>query len=399
MDDLISFFQNSKLFHNLSEEELQLLLPYARRAIYEKGAYVVREGDHGDEVFLIRSGTVEILKRDKEHPTEYQLALLHTEDWFGEMAVLGKQVRMTSAKAVEKTEVIVLHLQDLETLAEKSPAFSKLLINLAQKSTKRLETANQATLKSLKEEIRLTKTHDQMGRFIIYLFIFLTAFVYALKFFDQYTSFTTISQVVVSLFILSFGVFGIYLIKRSGFPPEFYGLTMKNWLKNTIEAILFSVPFLIGMIGLKWVLIKSVPEFSKLSVFEFGNPDQSFFVKTFDHLFRKPQNEGHVNTLLLFYILLVPVQEFIARGCLQSLLRNFFSSPHRVFLSIFTSNLLFGLFHGMKSFTFALCAFGFGLFWGWLYERQNSIVGPTVSHILIGIWGFGVLNYQSILIH
>lgn len=399
MSDLIPFFKKTKLFHNFSEEELRSLLPLTRHAVYEKEAFIVREDEKGDELFLIQSGSVEILKRDKEHQTDYQIATLREGDAFGEVAVLGTQRRMSSAKALEKTAIVILHLKDLKTLAEKSPIFSKLIENLTQKSIKRLESANQATIKTLKEEMRLTKAHDQMARFIIYLFIFLTAFVYALKFFEQYGSYSTVTQIIISLFIISFGIFGIVLIKYSHYPLEFYGLTMKNWKKNTFEAILFTLPLLFGMVVFKWMLIKTVPGFSKLSLFESHQPSHSFLYKAFDHLFGKPQKDMHIQALLIFYIALVPVQEFIARGCLQSAFRNFFSSPYRVFWSIFTSNLLFGLFHGMKSFTFAFSAFCFGLFWGWMYEHQKAIIGPIISHALIGIWAFGVLNYQSILVY
>jgi membrane protease YdiL (CAAX protease family) len=27
-----------------------------------------------------------------------------------------------------------------------------------------------------------------------------------------------------------------------------------------------------------------------------------------------------------------------------------------------------------------------GLFWGWMFARQRSIVGVTVSHIVVGLW-------------
>ena len=238
-----------------------------------------------------------------------------------------------------------------------------------------------------------------MSRFIIYLFILLTFFVYTLKFFEQYGSYSTISQLAASLFIIFFGIACILLVKRSHYSHEFYGLSFKNWQKNAVEAVLFTIPILIFMVGLKWFLIKTVPEFNKLSVFEFGNKSHTFLQTAFDHIFGKPQKLVNFHILLIFYILLVPVQEFIARGCMQGALRNFFTTPNRAFLAILTSNLLFGLFHGLKSFTFALCAFFLGIVWGWIYERQKTIIGPCVSHMLVGVWAFGVLNYQSILIY
>jgi CRP-like cAMP-binding protein len=398
-NELIHFLKQCELFQSLSEEELRLLLPLIRVASFDKDSFIVKEEEKGDDLFLIEKGSVEVLKKDKETETLYRLAILHPGEWFGEMAVLGTKTRITSARALENAEVVILNLKDLDVLIEKSPSFAKIVKNIARKAAKRLETANEIVVKSIKEELRVAKTHDQMSRFIIYLFIFLTFFVYTLKFFEEYGSYSPISQLMASLFILLFGISCILLVKRSHFPREFYGLSLKQWKKDAFEAALFTIPILIFMIGLKWFLIKTIPEFSKLSVFEFGNKSHTFLQKAFNHFFGKPQKQMNFYVLLSFYIVLVPVQEFIARGCLQSSLRNFFTTSNRVFLAILTSNLLFGLFHGLKSFTFALCAFFLGIFWGWIYERQRTIVGPCVSHILVGIWAFGVLNYQSILIY
>lgn len=194
--------------------------------------------------------------------------------------------------------------------------------------------------------------------------------------------------------VLCFAVSGTLFVKKSGYPLEFYGVTLKNWRKNAIEGILFTIPVLLFMVGLKWMLITTVSDLKKFSLFEFGDQPRSFF-----HFFQSSDQQQHFLMYLGLYIALVPLQEFIARGCLQSCLRNFFRSPNRAILAILTSNLLFGLFHGLKTFTFVACAFAMGIFWGWIYERQRSLVGPSISHALVGAWAFGVLNFQSILIY
>jgi membrane protease YdiL (CAAX protease family) len=40
----------------------------------------------------------------------------------------------------------------------------------------------------------------------------------------------------------------------------------------------------------------------------------------------------------------------------------------------------------------ALTAFVAGLFWGWLYARQRSLVGVSISHVLLGFWAFEVVD-------
>ena len=386
-DELTIFLKKCKLFQNLSPDELSLLLPLINRQTFEKNSSILHEGEQGDDLFLIKKGSVEILKTEKDTGADFQLTILYPEDSFGEMAILGTKTRLASAKALEKTEVMVLHLKDIEDLIKKTPSFFKILINAAKKGVYLLETANEMTVKSLKEELRLTKTHDHMSRFIIHLFILLTFFVYALKFFNQYEHpHAFFSYMIPSLLIIAIALSSILIVKQSGYPIEFYGVSFKNWKKNVFESTLFTIPILVIMIGLKWILIKTTPEFSHLSMFDLGTLSDA-------------QKESHFNFFLLFYVILVPVQEFIARGCLQSSLRNFFTGHHCAFLAILTSNLLFLMFHGFKSFSFAFTAFLLGIFWGWIYERQKTIVGPSISHILVGILGFGFLHYQSILIY
>jgi CRP-like cAMP-binding protein len=402
--DLVEFVKQSELFHGLSHEEIGLLLPLIRCATYAPRSFIVREDEKGDELFLIQSGSVEILKKDNEHDTPFRLNELQAGEWFGEMAVLGMKTRMTSARTLEETEVVIVHLRDLDRLVEKSPAFSKILKNIATKAAKRLEGANETIVKSMKQDLKVSKTHDHMGRFIVHLFILLTLFVYTLKFFELYGSHSKISQLAASAFIIIFALTCVLFVKFSRYPLEFYGLSMKNWQKNSIEAVVFTLPLLLAILAFKWILIQTVPEFEDLSLFQFGTKEKqpSFFQRTFNHFFAQPPpHDEAVNfhVILTFYIVLVPVQEFIARGCLQGSLRLFFTTSNRAFLAILTSNLLFGLFHTLKTFTFALAAFVFGIFWGWLYERQKTIVGPCISHALIGIWAFAVLNFQAILIY
>ena len=33
-----------------------------------------------------------------------------------------------------------------------------------------------------------------------------------------------------------------------------------------------------------------------------------------------------------------------------------------------------------------------GLLWGWLYSRERTLIGPTLSHVLLGLWIGRALN-------
>jgi CRP/FNR family cyclic AMP-dependent transcriptional regulator len=138
---------------------------------------------------------------------------------------------------------------------------------------------------------------------------------------------------------------------------------------------------------IKWVLIRSSAEFSGEPLFHFGANVR------FDG-----GNAALVAaTVSIAYALIVPLQELTARGALQSSLHMFLVGKHRNWLAILVSNVVFTACHLHLSTGFALMAFFPGLIWGALYARQRSLVGVSVSHILLGIWAFSVLGVNAVL--
>ena len=77
-----------------------------REVTLDDGEIIVKEGDYGDEMFLIRSGTVDIFHtRDG---VEHHAARLGKGDFFGEMSVLESLPRDASARAVGPTVLLAL---------------------------------------------------------------------------------------------------------------------------------------------------------------------------------------------------------------------------------------------------------------------------------------------------
>ena len=38
-----------------------------------------------------------------------------------------------------------------------------------------------------------------------------------------------------------------------------------------------------------------------------------------------------------------------------------------------------------------------GFFWGWLFSRQGSILGTSISHAMIGIYAFFIVGFDFII--
>lgn len=64
------------------------------------------EGDQSDEVFVIRSGFVEILKKSDEDDELIKIATCHVGEIIGEMGVIRNEPRSTSVRASGRVEVL-----------------------------------------------------------------------------------------------------------------------------------------------------------------------------------------------------------------------------------------------------------------------------------------------------
>jgi len=106
---------------------------------YNPGDIIFREGDVGNEMFIIQSGKVKIAKQLKDG-VEKTLVILGPGDFFGEMAVIDKDVRSANAVSLESSRLIALDEEVFEMHMQTNPKIvKKILKNL----TSRLREANQ----------------------------------------------------------------------------------------------------------------------------------------------------------------------------------------------------------------------------------------------------------------
>ncbi|MEM8628476.1 MAG: type II CAAX endopeptidase family protein [Chlamydiota bacterium] len=181
------------------------------------------------------------------------------------------------------------------------------------------------------------------------------------------------------IMLSAFSVAVILLIARSHYPLEFYGLTWKHGGRCALEGILYSIPAILFLTFCKWLFVRYSTLFA-------GMP-----------LFRVEVDVRRTLLWGIIYAFFTPLQEIIIRGTIQSSFRNFFRGKYRSGKAILVSNLVFQMVHAVRGFYLSLASFLLGLYWGLLFDRQKSIIGVSVSHFLLGLWGFFVLEFDTIL--
>ncbi len=376
------FLQQIELFSDLSTNELSSLLPYLQQKTVKKGDWIIREGETGRNLFIIKSGKAEIVKEEPEFNDFQVLAVLEPGDWVGEMAYLEKEPRSASIRATEEMEVLTLDLEKMENSPDKQNLYEKVVNRLTKRVSQRLRKTDDNLIIALREKLALVKSHSHVSRTIIHLFILIAFYFNVSKISYTYLNVLgNISGILVPIVIIVVASSVTWIIHSAGFPLSYYGLSLKNGWKEALEGFLYTIPLLIFMFFLQWALIAFVPSLQ----------GQSLFASY------KDVNLSTQLIIIAAYFPLVPVQELVIRGFLQTILRNFFLGPNRVFLAIITSNLIFELFHTMRGIWFAVLTFGMGIVWGYIYERQKTIIGVSVSHALAAAWGFFILNWGSVL--
>jgi len=106
--------------------------------LVDSGKVIFREGEEGDQMFIIQEGTVRISKNIDGK--EYTLAVLGKGDFFGEMALVTRIKRTATATAGDTVRYLAFNRDGFIGMIEKN---AKIALNIIDRLCRRLQQANQ----------------------------------------------------------------------------------------------------------------------------------------------------------------------------------------------------------------------------------------------------------------
>ncbi len=135
------------LFQHMTYKELLAILGIARGRQFEQGQPIIKEGESGDELFVLFRGKVDVLKNG------LTIAQLKPGGHFGEMGLVDQAPRSATVIAAESTSAISIDRDSLLKLMRRDSLLAvKLLWSFVQVLSERLRNTNEA-LADLRREL------------------------------------------------------------------------------------------------------------------------------------------------------------------------------------------------------------------------------------------------------
>jgi CRP-like cAMP-binding protein len=120
--DVAEFLRDVRLFQAFSDADRAALARALRERSLRKGQILLREGDQGDEMFLVRRGTI-VVSKAVTGPVEQVVARMGPGEFFGEMSLFQQAPRSATIQADATTDVqlLVLDRVSLEAMTQSNP--------------------------------------------------------------------------------------------------------------------------------------------------------------------------------------------------------------------------------------------------------------------------------------
>lgn len=142
-DNIARLLKNFSFFKTLKKHEVKYFVPFIRHKQFQKGDTIIEKGEPGKNLFVVLSGTVEVVGEN-----DVNIAFLGKEEILGEMSLISGEAAGATIKAVEPTRVIFLNSRNFRKLLRQFPALQMYFAGLLSKRLAKTNVARSADMES-----------------------------------------------------------------------------------------------------------------------------------------------------------------------------------------------------------------------------------------------------------
>ena len=155
-----SVFLNIPLFRDIPRAAMTEIVNGLPVRTFEAGTYLMHDGDAGDNFYVVRDGTLEILLAAGT-PDEMLLRLCGPGEYVGEMGlILPDGKRTATVRAKTRVQTWVMNHAEFNRMLERWPVIAYAMVNTL---SQRLDATNNASFRDLTEKNHaLQKAYDEL---------------------------------------------------------------------------------------------------------------------------------------------------------------------------------------------------------------------------------------------
>ena len=127
MNEIIKYLRKVPLFSNLKDKDLATIESLVKERKYARGEIILRQGEEGIGLFIIKKGKVKVSKTLASGKT-IDIAVHSDGEYFGELAMLDNKPRTATVTAIEDTEVYIMTYWEFKALLESKPEIALSLL-------------------------------------------------------------------------------------------------------------------------------------------------------------------------------------------------------------------------------------------------------------------------------
>ncbi|MEE9496146.1 MAG: cyclic nucleotide-binding and patatin-like phospholipase domain-containing protein [Desulfobacterales bacterium] len=158
--ELLDFLEKIPLFSTIPLVDLKKLAPFFEAVFAEKGDIIFSEGDPGDAMYIIKSGSVGVYVG--REGSEGFVSDLHRGDFFGEMSLITGRARMSTIKVILDAQFYRLQHHHFERLLKENPVIG---LNLSRHFAHRFAQSRNLSLNEpLPAFFAVIATHPKTGK-------------------------------------------------------------------------------------------------------------------------------------------------------------------------------------------------------------------------------------------
>jgi len=339
------------IYKNLNEAQLQKLTDIAQAKKIEDDTLILEKDQKNTLLYVLKTGEAHILDNDP-HTPQNNLAILGIGCTFG--AVSSFRCKKTIADVLIKKGSIV-DIINIDKIDKKSALYQILKENVTDEFVNEVQKINQGLLHKYSDEMKFS--------------LFLQVLLISLSLGMMFSSFSITFSMkpdlvwiwVYFIFLLPGPCYYIYKINES---ISRYGVSLHNLKQNIIEGFVISLL----CVALLCLIAISIQSYTKIGL---------------------QKVMGHIQLwwVFLIYCFHSYLQEFVARGLLQTTIQDVVQKKSRAF-AIVVASLVFAVTHITYGFYTVTLVFIMGIFFGFLYARFKNLVGVTIVHAITGEFFF-----------